>query len=599
MRIEDYFEPNAVNVRNFFIRDHKKYYIPEHQRNYAWQKSELDDLWQDFTEYFKLSFDENQNYTERLGARPYFLGGIVLTKKDDYFEVVDGQQRLTTMTIFLKALRDLTFRIEDIHSMTPIKNAIEQIYTFSEPLNEFESYLNLDESLDEFFQNYVLLCNNEKEREAYYKKNTPREGSAADLVKKAHDFFVEKLNTEFPVELEQEKLTNKLNGYTRALTQYFSFLKIVVEDRAMAYVIFGSLNKRGKDLSESDLIKNELFKREDNSTRMAEIKRKWDSIINTIEDDNLTNFIRFHYASHYGSVKPRDLFTKISKHIISVNSITYLNSLLMESEWYARVNLVGTQYWSNDITEKLKIFKKIDVSHANPLLLTAAVKYGNDEEQFKKILDSLITFCIRYFTIGSKTVSDLEREIGLMSKYLRNPRNPAEFTEADDIVTKIQTIDDMIRYMSSLTPNSDFIENFKRFSTKSNDLAFYLLYEFEKIKLSGVVPLDHSPIQHVEHIMPKKLSRAVNRMSEWSNVRNDDRYDSYKFMLGNLLILESSLNVSASNKDFEHKKDCYNKSGLYYPKEVALNKEWNFQKIGERQNSLAEESINVWKYPFI
>ena len=599
MRIEDYFEPKAVNIRNFFIRDHKKYYIPEHQRNYAWQKSELDDLWQDFTEYFKLSFDENQNYTERLGARPYFLGGIVLTKKDDDFEVVDGQQRLTTMTIFLKALRDLTFRIEDIHSMTPIKNAIEQIYTFSEPLNEFESYLNLDESLDEFFQNYVLLCNNEKEREAYYEKNTPREGSAADLVKKAHDFFVEKLNTEFPVELDQEKLTNKLNGYTRALTQYFSFLKIVVEDRAMAYVIFGSLNKRGKDLSESDLIKNELFKREDNSTRMAEIKRKWDNIINTIEDDNLTNFIRFHYASHYGSVKPRDLFTKISKHIISVNSITYLNSLLMESEWYARVNLVGTQYWSNDITEKLKIFKKIDVSHANPLLLTAAVKYGNDEEEFKKILDSLITFCIRYFTIGSKTVSDLEREIGLMSKYLRYPRNPAEFTEADDIVTKIQTIDDMIRYMSTLTPNSDFIENFKRFSTKSNDLAFYLLYEFEKIKLSGVVPLDHSPIQHVEHIMPKKLSRAVNRMTEWSNVRNDDRYDSYKFMLGNLLILESSLNVSASNKDFEHKKGCYTKSGLYYPKEVALNKEWNFQKIGERQNSLAKESVNVWKYPSI
>ncbi|MCS0791649.1 DUF262 domain-containing HNH endonuclease family protein [Cytobacillus firmus] len=597
MQIEDFFEPKAVNIRNFFIQDNKKYYIPEHQRNYAWETAELEDLWQDFKGLINKSFDETRNYTVRLDSRPYFLGGIVLTKKDNYFEVVDGQQRLTTLTIFLKVLRDLTYRITDIHSMAEYKSAIEQIYTYSDPFDEFEPYLNLDDSLNDFFKNYILICNTPEERENYYRRNTPREGSAAYLVKKAHDFLTEKINIEFPQEMAEEELINKLKCYIQALTRYMCLLKIVVQDRAMAYVIFGSLNKRGKDLSESDLIKNELFKMEENATRRSEIKTKWDSVINTIEDENLTEYIRFHYASKFGSVKPRDLFTKITSYINEVNPNNYINELVEESEWYARINSIGTQYWSNGISEKLKVFKKIDVTHSIPLLLTAAVKHGDEPDTFEKLLDSLITFCIRYFTIGKFTVNDLEREIGLISKYFRTPRNPIDFSPNDKPVTKIQNLNDVISYMHTLTPDETFKENISIFMTKSNDLAFYLLNEFEKNKLTGVTPLEHSPSQHVEHIMPKNLSRARNRLAEWANVRDDERYDSYKYRLGNLLILESEINQRASNKDFDFKKTCYADSGLYYPTEIATKNVWDFDEIVARQEEMAQDAINIWNYP--
>ncbi|MCA0172973.1 DUF262 domain-containing protein [Bacillus sp. RAR_GA_16] len=406
MEIEDYFEPKAVNVRNFFRQDNKKYYIPDHQRNYAWTDNELEDLWSDFISVVKNSLDESNGYTEKHNARPYFLGGIVLTKKERNYEIIDGQQRLTTITILAKSLADLARRIDDPHSFTGIINSLKDIYTYSDPLDDFEPFLHLDDSINNFFLNYILTRHTPQERAEYYNRNTPRR-KAAELIKGAHDFFLTKLEIEFPQDIDQGVLINKLKGYVKILTRYMSFLKIIVQDRAMAYVIFGSLNKRGKDLSGSDLIKNELFKRETNDRRYSELKNSWDGVINTIENENLTGYIRFQYASKYGNVKPRDLFSTITEHITKTTTpSSYVTELEEESEWFARINSIGTQYWNNSITAKLKTFKKIDITHHTPLLLTGAVKYGDSQADFERLLDSLITFCIRYFTIGSQTVND-------------------------------------------------------------------------------------------------------------------------------------------------------------------------------------------------
>ncbi|MCA0172972.1 HNH endonuclease family protein [Bacillus sp. RAR_GA_16] len=183
-----------------------------------------------------------------------------------------------------------------------------------------------------------------------------------------------------------------------------------------------------------------------------------------------------------------------------------------------------------------------------------------------------------------------------MSKYLRAPRKKDEISSKDQPVTKIQDLDDLIAYMESLTPEITFRQNFLQFKTKNNELAFYLLEELEKYKLSGVVPLDQSPSQHLEHIMPRSLSRAKNRQGEWNKVRDLESYNDYKFRLGNLLILESEINQRASNRDFEFKKSCYVDSGLHYPIKITEIEDWNFEKIEERQKDMAEDALLIWNY---
>ncbi|GEN52422.1 HNH endonuclease family protein [Halobacillus faecis] len=243
------------------------------------------------------------------------------------------------------------------------------------------------------------------------------------------------------------------------------------------------------------------------------------------------------------------------------------------------------------------MFKKLDITHHIPLLLTGAIRYGEgDHDSFERLLDSLISFCFRYFTIGNRTVADLEKQIGLMSKYLRNPLPLEDISENDEEVKTIQNLQDVIDYMCRLTPDLTFVNNFELFSTRNNTLGFYILNELEKQKRSGVRPLNHGPNQHIEHIMPKRPSKAQNRMNEWSSVRNSEDYNEFKYRVGNLLIIERELNQRAKNYDFSTKKEVYEESGLYYPSEIINLDEWDFQSIEKRQKQMAQDALQVCNY---
>jgi len=86
----------------------------------------------------------------------------------------------------------------------------------------------------------------------------------------------------------------------------------------------------------------------------------------------------------------------------------------VESEWFAKVSLIGTPYWNQSITKKLEAFKKLDVSHSLPLLLTVAILFNDDMNNFERLVNATLVFCFRYFTIGRNSVENLEREFGFL-----------------------------------------------------------------------------------------------------------------------------------------------------------------------------------------
>lgn len=598
----DIFKSDESNLFDIF-NTAKKFLVPDYQRKYAWTKNQLDQLWDDFKKTHESCYDDKMNLKNISEQRPHFLGAIVLTiLENENYEIIDGQQRLTTICIFMKVLLEISERITDVNEKYNIMRMAEPFLQSNIPGMPFESKITLDDTIDEFFKEYILLTKNKEEKDTYLNSKIMRKNSSKMLIKESYEFIYEKLKEEFPESMTSSEIYQKLYTYVIVVSRYFLVLKIGVKKKNTAYTIFETLNKRGKDLSESDMIKNALFKVIGNTN--SDIKLKWDTICENIDTEDLTEYIRFSYVSKVNNVTPAQLYEEVRKLIKNNNEATkYLEELESESELYGHIININYNYWSSfpigeDIINDLNAIKDMDIKNCTPLILSGAIRFIKDEnniEEFSKLLSNVTTFCFRYFTIGGNSVSNFDKEIGKMSRAIRGVDK--EIKKEDGSKKIINTLDDLTEYMKSLTVDTIFKRNFKQFSTKSMQLAFYIIYSLEKTLRTGVVPLTHGPKQHVEHIMPKKPSKAKNRMNEWNHVRNEDEYSEYIHRLGNLMILESDINESIKNKDFKDKIEGYKKSGLYYADDIVKNyAQWDFSTIESRQEVMSNAALNVWNY---
>lgn len=585
IEIRDFFVAKEHNIKSILTDGNRFLRVPDYQRNFAWTKDELNQFWRDFKNTFENAF--NPNYTQKLNVQPHFFGTILLTESNtnaNEFEITDGQQRITISTLFLKALLETSNKLENSTEKSGIASMIVPLIQRNDYDEPFEQRLFLDSTINDLYVNYAITANSIAEREEYIRLNsirTQNPPSSAQRLKEAYDFFLTILSSEFPINLSQNDIHEKLKCYIKTFVRLFTLLEIRVKNRETAYTIFGTINNRGKDLTDSDIIKNEIFKSVDESRR-AVIKEKWDSIIDSIDTEDLTDYLRFQYASVYGPVKKVDLYKVVTALISRIDPIAYLEQLKVEAEWYGRINLIGANHWNELITSKLEAFKMLDITHSLPLILTGAVLFNDNEQEFERLVNSTLVFCFRYFTIGRNSVENLEREIGNMSKALREG---------------VRDLNSTISYMRGLTTDQEFVSDFTSFSSKTSSVAFYILHEFERNRMSGVVPLPHGPSQHVEHIMPKKPSQARNRLNEWNHVRNNPEYKDYVHRLGNLIILESVINQSVGNKDFNDKKLLYQTSDLSYPRDISATYNiWDFATINMRQQRMATEALAVWRY---
>ena len=589
MHPRDYFIANETTLYNLFIDGDYQFKIPDNQRHFSWGKLQLQQLWKDLTETVLRSYNSTFDVLRDDKIEPHFFGAIYLTDNSanaGLQDISDGQQRLISCTILLKLLSELAAKL-DTSEYAGIQSLITPCLQKSRYGDPYQPRLVLDDTINGFFKGYILSSDGDG-RQQYLTSHPypPYMDSIANVIE-CCDFFKECLSNEFTSQLFEENITiyrKKLVAYIKTLLDLFVVLRIQVKKEATMYVIFETLNDRGLDLSESDLIKNLFFKQ--TGIDKQTIKDRWDSIAENIENEDLTSYIRFHYNSKNPDiVQPKNLFNKVKDYLDKdeVDPTVYLTDLQEESVWYGRLTLKGTPYWNSYINEMLSdLFKGINVSHGLPLLLAGAVRFGDNQTEFERFVKAVVAFCFRYFTIGNSKVDELEKKVNKWAISIRNG----------------QTIDQCIIEMKTTSPDDLFKMDFSSFSTKANDLAFYILYQLEKHKgmAAGVIPYKHSASQHVEHIMPK------NPGSNWPSLSADPLYGKYLYRIGNLMILEKDINQKIKNKGFSYKitnqfnKD-YTHSALYYPKDIARKYQtWDFSTIENRQKVMAEEAISVWTF---
>lgn len=286
------FEPHTKSVKSIFGEPTSYYQIPDYQRPYDWEDEQIQQLWDDIYS----SFDSKEDF--------YFLGPMILVKtKDGYLEVVDGQQRLTTLTILFCVLRDLFFQ----HLKRKDEILKNQILDSIESMRMKKYRLRLITQAQ--YQNRF-------EQEILRKVMLPQEALTQRQKKKSKYKF---MNAALVLKNSLDEIYDDFGMYRiRALVQFILdkvvFITIICSDIVSAIKIFQIINTRGLELSLADLVKSSLLARLDDEKKREHFMASWRDIekISENNDETVSELLRY-YAFYLLASKPKNLFTKNSK----------------------------------------------------------------------------------------------------------------------------------------------------------------------------------------------------------------------------------------------------------------------------------------------
>jgi len=557
------------------------YKIPAYQREYSWKEENWENLFNDIK-------DNNKGY---------FLGSIICIQKENdndkqIFDLVDGQQRITTISILLISIYNkISKMIEENSNILGSKNSKQnrRNYDLLEELLVKDNNPTLQLSISNNNKNdyKYLLSINDLISERIDVKNFGNR-----RISKAYKYFLEKLDEEL------EKNTEKvIFDFFEKLSSAF-LVKIVVKDETSAFTLFESINSKGMPLTPLDLIKNSIIEHlSKNTDKNAEtINEEWNIIIKNIED--YTNQVRFlrHY---YNAMRVNNLLDNIPK-ATKTNIIKIYKELIKKEEDFILQDLIEKskiyKYFIapdeiDENNEKVYKYKNklidllnLGVAPAYTLLLFVFSKYPN--EDFSNLLELIENWFIRRQLTNTPPTSKLD---DIFMNAVKEIQNEYDFGIIKDLMTKSDI------YVTD--------EEFKKFLLKkpiydiNSDTTRYLLLKLERSKRKDENELENpwkknknKKVWSVEHILPQ----TPNKKSDWKQYFSDDEIENYVHRIGNLSLIWGKNNSSLSNDSFYKKLE--NENG-YQNGAVQINsyikdnniQEWTKNDIEKRGEKLVEE----------
>tara|TARA_B100000929_G_scaffold284832_1_gene267655 strand:- start:480 stop:2150 length:1671 start_codon:yes stop_codon:yes gene_type:complete len=529
--------------------------VPLYQRSYAWEKTHVNDLYDDLLTSIRNSEDE------------YFVGSVVVSSGTERDEVVDGQQRLATISIFLAAIRDYFIQEGDTQRAEDIQNGY--LSSRDRRSQEVIPNLKLNNSDNNFFYNNIIL--NPPNKIEPSKASHDRIKDAFQIAKTKITAYVSTSNNP----------TETLLDLCDFIDEHLKIILVKVPNHANAFTIFETLNDRGLDLAISDLLKNYLLGQADN--RLEEVQENWAKMYslleNTENEDLVVTFLRQYWSSLYGLTRERDLYKKIKTKITSKQrAIDFSNNLEEGARIYVALIDTTNGFWSGysqaskNHMATLNLFKMVQM---RPLLLSIISKFNNREVE--KALKYLVSISARFLIYGGLGGGALEVQFSERAK---------EISDGD-----IKTTDELkVKFGRAVPSDAQFKEAFKNATVSKQYLARYYLMALEKAKRGEenpeFIPNADTSAVNLEHILPKTPD------SSWSI--DPDTHRAFVKRLGNLAIMSSKLNSDIGNSSFISKKDIYKSSDFLLTSELQSFETWDTESINKRQEGLAELAIQTW-----
>ena len=530
------------------IEGTKQYVIPLFQRTYSWTNKEWEILWKDLIE---LCEAEN--------PRTHFIGSIVnmptvsVPEGVAKFLLIDGQQRLTTIFVLLTLLRN---KARDL-----------QRQDFAEEINN-TLLVNPYKKDNDFFK----LMPTQVDRDTYKNLINGKQNETESQLTRAYIFFEKKLRQ---VSFEHDKLK-------KIITSYFSVVSIVLDTDDNPYLVFESLNAKGRPLTQADLIRNYFFMRI-HVDNQDEVYNNYWYPMQTALNESLTEYIR-HYLMRDGSIiKQNDVYYALKEKVSPTNAIDYLKELQKFSVYYQR--LIYPELESEeDLQKYFRRLNRIEVTTAYPLLLNC---YGNymankiSKADFVTILKTIENYLIRRFVCNVPT-NQLNKIFPAVYPLLiaRHQDNHAEGVKA-------------ILQSRGYPKDTEFYTRFREtkfYGAGDRQIKTKLILETleETFAHKEAVPFDNLTI---EHVMPQTLSEW------WQNHIGEDWEDTHELFLhtiGNLTL--TAYNSELSNDDFTSKKKTYNDSHLELNRYFSPISSWTRTEIEKRAEALAKQALEIWNF---
>lgn len=550
-----FIEAKEVKLQSMLSNTQEAYKVPLYQRPYAWTKEQWEDLLEDIMEL------ENDKI--------HFLGSIVVVPEGNhrlgvnYFEVVDGQQRIATLLIWLSAIRDIAKE----NNNNELAEYLTENFLFA---REWEGgkqrlipKLKLGKLDDEAFQKVL--------------EGEPKEGK--HLIFECYRYFKDKTQD---VNLWQKLLNN------------ISVVHINTFNHFNAFRLFETLNDRGLELSAVDLIKNFLLMRvSSNESIFNTIINEWIEMYEKVRDYEPIKFIRRYILSNWrGKISERKLYEEVNlklKYKEPESLRDFVKSLNSSATVYKKILECSLPY--DKLNKKLTELHLIEVAPSFTLLLKVIPYLENEklsQQDLLEIMEMIETFHIRWGICGQST-SRLDQIYNEICMELQN-KNPEEFKNVikQKLSQEIRNnVDDEIFKRNFL------LRNFKATEKRTK----YILWKLSKP--TGETSLNIEEIQ-TEHIMPKTLSdKWIDYLTKEMSKDKEEVIALHREncdRIGNLTIIKGKWNISMSNRPFDKKREDYRKSEFQITKNLTNYRRWTFDEIEERTKDMADEALKIWQW---
>ncbi|MDH4943958.1 DUF262 domain-containing HNH endonuclease family protein [Sulfurimonas sp. C5] len=600
-------DPSYTNLRRMFASQ-ATYYVPKYQRAYAWENESIQDFLNDL----------KRSYTERLASRDssHFFGGILSIKHtvvgavDEHkYEIIDGQQRITTFTLTIRCLINmyndlLTYPNIDATKVSMINNRIDNL---QKRFIAFRQEINLEEQV----VNVFTVSKRDKEFYAELMKGNiinenPEKYSHKNLLnsyKKINKFFKDTVL----IDDDLTEILKRLQTFEFVIDTDFTLLHMVADNEKSAYRLFQVINDRGMSLTEGDLLRAKTLEvLEDFPSIQNSVELIWDKLLSNAP--NITSqYLTWIYTSYTGKdLKKSEIFDKFLDQFFpehkeeldqlkADNILTTMKYLekdfencqrLSDGEWIYTVKQPIT---ARDRNRFEVLMNTLDHPLSMPLFIAASKL---DDKQFSAIVKIVEKVFFRYILICKQHLGSLKSIYFRQIKEIRT--NAATYT-LTDFKTKVNQL------LASKANDALFTANLKELeydSDQSNKyLKFFLMtleYHFPYYLqdpsrsttkcLNNTNPYDFAGTS-IEHIYPKNaLTTDI-----------DADIEPIKNTIGNLALMDPQHNSEQRNNKFLDKKSEYVSSSIEVLKYVSTHANWTKAEVEDLEEKYIDLALKHFR----
>ena len=544
------------------------YRIPRFQRDYSWTDEEWEDLWLDLV-----------GALEPNGEPAHYMGYLVLQSADDRtFEVIDGQQRLTTISIIVLAiLKNMQRMIDAGNDAEANKRRVDQIRQtyvgYLDPVTLVSRpKLTLNRNNNSYFQNFLVPLG-----------NLPQRGFRASehLLRKAFEWFDRRVADLLKKSAGSEGM--RLAQLVEDMSDRLFFTVITVTDELNAYKVFETLNARGVRLSATDLLKNYLFSVLDrgsqNDHELRNLEDRWEAMVGRLGAESFPDFLRVHWNSRRAFARQAELFKTIRSQLDSREAVfQLLRDMEQDLDTYLALSSPEASDWPQEIKAYASTLRTFNVRQPFPLLLAARRVF--DAPDFAGLMRACVVISMRFNVICGYSTAEQERTYNAASERVAN--------------AEIKTLAAALAAMPSIYPNdasfrAAFAEKtIRTMQSRNNRVVRFILCELER-QLSGQATSFTSDSFSIEHVLPQ------NPQSGWDAFSNEEA-EALTYRLGNMTLMQAGANKDVGNAAYAAKRTVFEQSGFAITRKLAAdNAEWTPERVAAHQTWMAAQATAIWR----